>query len=207
VSVWQEDSGKDKFMFFQLPSVLPIDALPTMEEIGEASKAVQGPVSLEMLPEGFLGKLLVYESGAVKLKLGDVIFDVSATSIILNLALVKVDVRMCPWSVSWTKYCIAVNSVACIIGTHLQVMVLRSEALSGGMHFFPHFALLARISYLNSFVLWTNQAMPGTNCVFAQELAAVNPVDRHCLFLGDIHQRVVLTPDIDRLLNRGGDVS
>lgn len=33
--------------------------------------------SLEDLSEGKLGKMLVYKSGAVKLKLGDVLFDVS----------------------------------------------------------------------------------------------------------------------------------
>lgn len=51
------------------------------------------------------------------------------------------------------------------------------------------------------------QAMPGTSCVFAQELAAINPVAKHCLFLGDIRQRVVLTPDIDRLLDKNSENS
>lgn len=31
----------------------------------------------EDLPEGFMGKMLVYKSGAVKMKLGDVLYDVS----------------------------------------------------------------------------------------------------------------------------------
>lgn len=33
--------------------------------------------SLEELPEGYMGKMLVYRSGAVKLKMGDVLYDVS----------------------------------------------------------------------------------------------------------------------------------
>ncbi|KAL1566964.1 hypothetical protein AAHA92_02497 [Salvia divinorum] len=33
--------------------------------------------SLEELPEGYMGKMLVYKSGAVKLKLGDIMYDVS----------------------------------------------------------------------------------------------------------------------------------
>lgn len=33
--------------------------------------------SLDDLPAGFMGKMLVYKSGAIKMKLGDAIFDVS----------------------------------------------------------------------------------------------------------------------------------
>lgn len=33
--------------------------------------------SFEELPEGYMGKMLVYRSGAVKLKLGEVVYDVS----------------------------------------------------------------------------------------------------------------------------------
>lgn len=33
--------------------------------------------SLEELPGGYMGKMLVYKSGAVKLKLGDILYDVS----------------------------------------------------------------------------------------------------------------------------------
>ncbi|KAL0400949.1 UNVERIFIED_CONTAM: DNA-directed RNA polymerase III subunit RPC4 [Sesamum latifolium] len=36
--------------------------------------------SLEELPEGYMGKMLVYKSGAVKLKLGDILYDVSPGS-------------------------------------------------------------------------------------------------------------------------------
>ncbi|CAA3008737.1 DNA-directed RNA polymerase III subunit rpc4-like [Olea europaea var. sylvestris] len=36
--------------------------------------------SLEELPEGYMGKMLVYRSGAVKLKMGDVLYDVSPGS-------------------------------------------------------------------------------------------------------------------------------
>lgn len=36
--------------------------------------------SLKDLPAGFLGKMLVYKSGAVKMKIGDALFDVSISS-------------------------------------------------------------------------------------------------------------------------------
>lgn len=44
------------------------------------------------------------------------------------------------------------------------------------------------------------QVAPGADCVFAQELMAVNAGGGKCCFLGDISQRVVLTPDVDKLL-------
>jgi DNA-directed RNA polymerase III subunit RPC4 len=33
--------------------------------------------NLQQLPQGYLGKMLVYKSGKIKMKLGDIIFDVS----------------------------------------------------------------------------------------------------------------------------------
>ncbi|KAL0298374.1 UNVERIFIED_CONTAM: PLAT domain-containing protein 1 [Sesamum radiatum] len=48
------------------------------EIIGSAPR-VSG-CSLEELPEGYMGKMLVYKSGAVKLKLGDILYDVSPGS-------------------------------------------------------------------------------------------------------------------------------
>ncbi|KAL2457398.1 RNA polymerase III RPC4 [Abeliophyllum distichum] len=74
--------------------------------------------SLEDLPGGYMGKMLVYKSGAVKLKLGDVLCDVS----------------------------------------------------------------------------------PGSDFTFAQNVVAVNTIDRHCCELGELRKRAVLTPDIDSLL-------
>lgn len=43
-------------------------------------------------------------------------------------------------------------------------------------------------------------ALPGTECTFAQELAAVNTTTKRCGFLGEVYKRVVLTPDIDNAL-------
>ena len=56
----------DTMMFMQLPSVLPI-----MEE--DTAK----PLPVRDLPSGYIGKLLVYRSGKVKMKLGNILFDVS----------------------------------------------------------------------------------------------------------------------------------
>ncbi|KAH9531617.1 hypothetical protein CY35_19G046900 [Sphagnum magellanicum] len=123
-----DESEEDKLMFFQIPASLPLgqDAAVSRESgqdemvgsVKEGTRNSSAGVKLEKLPEGHVGKLLVYKSGAVKLKIGDVLFD----------------------------------------------------------------------------------ALPGTDCMFAQELAAVNPTAKHCCFLGDVRQRVILTPDIDSLL-------
>merc|ERR1712137_737549 len=60
-----EQADSDSLVFFQLPSVLPV---------AEEGKNVPTPV--KDLPGGYLGKLVVYRSGKVKLKIGDILFDV-----------------------------------------------------------------------------------------------------------------------------------
>eukprot|EP00850_Spirogloea_muscicola_P018762 SM000175S03309 [mRNA] locus=s175:188215:190989:+ [translate_table: standard] len=117
----QDKSEQERLLFFQLPVALPL-AQPAASE-GDGSEAGEGAqphglLDLAALPRGCMGKLLVYESGAVKLKLGSVLLD----------------------------------------------------------------------------------ALPGATCVFHQELAAIDTVSRECFFLGDVSQRVVLTPDVESLL-------
>jgi len=73
-------------MFFQIPASLPLgqDAAVSRESdqdgmvgsVKEGTRNSSAGVKLEKLPEGHVGKLLVYKSGAVKLKIGDVLFDV-----------------------------------------------------------------------------------------------------------------------------------
>lgn len=41
------------------------------------SKGAARKTSFEELPKGYMGKMLVYRSGAIKLKLGDALYDVS----------------------------------------------------------------------------------------------------------------------------------
>ncbi|KAH9316671.1 hypothetical protein KI387_025298, partial [Taxus chinensis] len=99
LGLWNE-SQEDQILFFQLPGSLPIGRLPVVkaENVNESSSGAKGKsVSwsddkaasssgaqstsneeksiLETLPAGLMGKLLVYESGAVKMKLGDILFD------------------------------------------------------------------------------------------------------------------------------------
>lgn len=74
--------------------------------------------TLRDLPSGFIGKMLIYKSGKVKMKIGDTLFDVS----------------------------------------------------------------------------------PGQNCAFAQDAAVINVKDKHCCILGDLPKRIVVTPNVDSLL-------
>ncbi|KAJ0041807.1 hypothetical protein Pint_18045 [Pistacia integerrima] len=84
-----EESQKERMMFFQLPTTLPLvkrSASVKGKEKAESSKAwgrVNAPergCGLEDLPGGYMGKMLVYRSGAVKLKLGETLYDVSPGS-------------------------------------------------------------------------------------------------------------------------------
>lgn len=40
----------------------------------------------------------------------------------------------------------------------------------------------------------------GTPCQFRQEIAAVNAKDAHFIFLGDVSQRIVSSPNIEQLI-------
>lgn len=107
----KEPKDEDTLFFFQFPKRLPISLSSSGKEKPPSSRGAR----LEDLRRGgAMGKLLVYESGAVKLKVGDVVFD----------------------------------------------------------------------------------ALPGTECTFAQEVAAVNTTSKQCSFIGGVHQRVVLMPDV-----------
>ena len=79
---WQEENPETDIFFLQLPPMVPvIKQSSTVEGIGAANSSESQPrqktCSMNELPSGSMGKLLVYRSGAVKLKLGDIIYDVS----------------------------------------------------------------------------------------------------------------------------------
>ena len=72
-----------------LPPTLPmtrqsaaasVQDAPSISERPVGVQAAGKPCNLDELQSGLLGKLLVYKSGAVKLKLGDTLYDVSITS-------------------------------------------------------------------------------------------------------------------------------
>lgn len=79
----EEEDLEKKLVFIQLPATMPIpnQAVKT-EGVGTASsskplKNASKACSLNEIPAGKMGKMLVYKSGAVKLKLGDHLYNVS----------------------------------------------------------------------------------------------------------------------------------
>ncbi|CAL5401557.1 unnamed protein product [Camellia sinensis] len=85
----QEENLEASIFFLQLPANMPMvkqsanaegQEMVNNSEPPKSAGPSQKGCSLDELPGGFMGKMLVYKSGAVKLKLGDIIYDVSAGS-------------------------------------------------------------------------------------------------------------------------------
>ncbi|KAM0925934.1 hypothetical protein ACQ4PT_003818 [Festuca glaucescens] len=75
-----EHDDKTRMFLFQLPKSLPLLRTSTavVERNGRSIvKEVKEGYSLNDLPGGYMGKMLVYKSGKVKMKLGDALFDVN----------------------------------------------------------------------------------------------------------------------------------
>ncbi|CAL4953322.1 unnamed protein product [Urochloa decumbens] len=76
----QEQDSKERMFLFQLPKSLPLPRRSSniVERKGKATgKEVKEGSNLQQLPQGYLGKMLVYKSGKIKMKLGDVMFGVN----------------------------------------------------------------------------------------------------------------------------------
>lgn len=80
-------------LFFQFPGNLPRIKQPVSKKGKEKAEhsvssdrfgSLKKGCRLEELPEGYVGKMLVYKSGAVKLKIGETLFDVSLTYTLLD---------------------------------------------------------------------------------------------------------------------------
>jgi len=125
------DTHTPQLLFFQFPKTLPLprqayaDADTNMnmntKSMGDNRKRQLDSIhgcALKELPGGFKGKLLVFKSGKVKMRLGDLLFDVSA----------------------------------------------------------------------------------GSNCIFPQEVVAINTREKHCCGIGEIGKLATITPDINSLL-------
>ncbi|RLN07290.1 uncharacterized protein C2845_PM11G05810 [Panicum miliaceum] len=133
------DTHTPQLLFFQFPKTLPLprqadaDADTNMnmnaKSMGDNRKRQLDSIhgcGLKELPDGFMGKILVFKSGKVKMTLGDVLFDVKTID-----------------------YCMV---------------------------------------------------SAGSNCMFPQEVVAINTREKHCCSIGDIGKRAIITPDINSLL-------
>ncbi|XP_059318441.1 uncharacterized protein LOC132068765 [Lycium ferocissimum] len=76
-----EENLEEKMFFVQLPPTMPMLKQSVKTEGSEtatSSKSSKAKAcSLNELPGGFMGKMLVYKSGAIKLKLGETLYNVS----------------------------------------------------------------------------------------------------------------------------------
>lgn len=45
------------------------------------------------------------------------------------------------------------------------------------------------------------QVSPGSDCIFTQDVAAINLAEKECCVLGELGKRAVVTADIDSLLD------
>ncbi|KAK7388251.1 hypothetical protein VNO78_23062 [Psophocarpus tetragonolobus] len=127
-----EENLEASMFLINLPSKLPMitqsatagdkDVSVKSKHPGD-SKNVEKLCELNELSSGFMGKMLVYRSGAIKLKLGDTLYDVSS----------------------------------------------------------------------------------GMNCVFAQDLVAINTAQKHCCTIGEISKHVTITPDLDAIIDNMSD--
>ncbi|XP_056166483.1 DNA-directed RNA polymerase III subunit rpc4-like isoform X4 [Syzygium oleosum] len=125
----QDDGSLEPSMFFiQLPPTIPMAKRLTAAEGNETTESStssevlgcsEKSCSLDELSAGLMGKMLVYRSGAVKLKLGDTLYDVSS----------------------------------------------------------------------------------GLDCVFAQDVVAINKTEKHFCVVGELNKRAILTPDVGSILD------
>ncbi|KAJ0030666.1 hypothetical protein Pint_13476 [Pistacia integerrima] len=128
-----EENLEASMFFLQLPPTMPMKKRSTTGEGQEATgsskphggkRTMEKTCSLDELPAGFMGKMLVYKSGAVKLKLGDTLYDVT----------------------------------------------------------------------------------PGLDCMFAQDVVAINKAEKYCCIVGELDKRAILTPDVDSVLSGFADM-
>lgn len=45
------------------------------------------------------------------------------------------------------------------------------------------------------------QVSPGLDCVFAQDVVAINTAEKHCCVVGELNKRASITPDVDSVVN------
>ncbi|GAB2225180.1 hypothetical protein Drorol1_Dr00005969 [Drosera rotundifolia] len=107
LDAWHNNLPVKKMLFLQLPFALPMDKRPAAAEGVDTAAGSQRPPGaasigntcrLDELPKGHMGKLLVYKSGKVKLKLGDTLFDVSTGpggSFAQDVAVVDIQNKSC----------------------------------------------------------------------------------------------------------------
>lgn len=50
------------------------------------------------------------------------------------------------------------------------------------------------------------QVSSGMDCVFAQDVVAVNSAEKHCCIVGELKKRATITPDVESILDSIADL-
>ncbi|XP_059432984.1 uncharacterized protein LOC132166221 [Corylus avellana] len=128
-----EENQEASMLLLQFPPTIPTvkrSATADGPEVTDSSRppgvshTVKKTCALDEIPAGFMGKMLVYKSGAIKLKLGDTLYDVS----------------------------------------------------------------------------------PGMDCMFGQDVVAINTEEKHCCVVGELNKHATVSPDVDSILNSLSDL-
>lgn len=71
-------TGEDQLFFIQLPTAIPLGEVPARPSFAQENTEILGfKGNLTTLNSGKIGKIVVYKSGKVKMRVGDQLFDVS----------------------------------------------------------------------------------------------------------------------------------
>lgn len=62
------------------------------------------------------------------------------------------------------------------------------------------------ISYKSPYISNWVQVSAGLDCVFAQDIVAINTEEKQCCVLGELSKRAVITPDVDAVLSSMSDL-
>lgn len=62
------------------------------------------------------------------------------------------------------------------------------------------------ISYKSPYISNWVQVSAGLDCVFAQDIVAINTEEKQCCVLGELSMRAVITPDVDAVLSSMSDL-
>ncbi|RLM64265.1 hypothetical protein C2845_PM16G06070 [Panicum miliaceum] len=114
-------SDESQLLLVQLPCSLPLPMQPqSVSEPNKGSKETGEGMKLKELPAGYMGKILVYRSGKVKMKIGDTLFDVSSGSdckFVQEVAAINTREKHCCTVGEISKRAVITPNIGCLLGS------------------------------------------------------------------------------------------
>ncbi|KAK3034482.1 hypothetical protein RJ639_032471 [Escallonia herrerae] len=177
-----EENLEPSMFFLQLPKLMPLmkkTAMEGQQMAGSLKPLKDAACGLDELPAGFMGKMLVYRSGAVKLKLGDTLYNVSMHHDRDNRK--WYEHKLLDDKSLWEK-------------PPLDAVISYKEVSNAVSH---RIEIPGEVSNISKWM----QVSAGMNCMFAQDVVAINREDKHCCIVGELNKRATITPDVDSILD------